>query len=63
MYKDMSDLFIQFVVFTFYPKHMGYYVFFQRCRLFLLSVHCIEEKKLVGLRILEYMLLKQLLEA
>ena len=63
MYKNMSDVFIQFVVFTFYPKHMGYCVFFQWCRLFLLSVLCIKEKNLFCLEDFRINAFKTILEA
>ena len=57
MYKDISDVFIQFVVFTFYPKHIVYFsnnVDYFFCQLFLLK------KKINSfLRVLEYILLKQ----
>ena len=61
-YMDISDVFIQFVVFTFYPKHMGFFylVYFSNnldyffCRFF------VSRKKISSVfRVLEYMLIKE----
>ena len=58
MYKDISDVFIQFAVFTFYPKHMGYCDFSNDVDNFFCLFFVSRKKISSVLRVLEYMLLK-----